>query len=107
MKYHLFNSRAWVLRALLATLALRHYHLSRLINLGHDPALVSRRAGHSRISTTTDIYVDAFESQVEGLAVSFEELGEKPKGEGATTDGTTTVRPMGRAEQGDSGSEGE
>src|SRR5690606_18861229 len=29
---------------------LRHYHLSRLINLGHDPAIVSRRAGHSRIS---------------------------------------------------------
>ncbi len=34
---------------------MRHYHLSRLVELGLDPAEVSRRAGHSRDSTTIDI----------------------------------------------------
>lgn len=36
---------------------LRHFNLSRLVELGVDPAEVSRRAGHSRNSTTLDIYV--------------------------------------------------
>lgn len=83
---------------------LRHYHLSRLINMGIDPAMVSKRAGHSRTSTTFDFYVDVFESQMEGLAVSFDDLGEKPKEDsGGTADGTTDVRPMDRAEQGEPG----
>lgn len=40
---------------------LRHYHLSRLHELGVPSAQISQRAGHSRISTTMDIYVSALE----------------------------------------------
>lgn len=50
---------------------LRHYHLSRLVALGMDPATVSRRAGHSRTSTTMDIYVEAFEDQLARSVVTL------------------------------------
>lgn len=53
---------------------LRHFHLSRLISLGLDPATVSRRAGHSRTSTTMDIYVDAFEDRLGRVTVTLDEL---------------------------------
>lgn len=53
---------------------LRHYHLSRLIALGHDPATVSRRAGHSRTSTTMDIYVEPFEDRLLGAGVELADL---------------------------------
>ena len=53
---------------------LRHFHLSRLVALGHDPATVSRRAGHSRTSTTMDIYVEAFEDRMLGAGVELQEL---------------------------------
>lgn len=53
---------------------LRHFHLSRLVALGHDPATVSRRAGHSRTSTTMDIYVDAFEDRMVGAGVELSAL---------------------------------
>lgn len=53
---------------------LRHFHLSRLISLGLDPATVSRRAGHSRTSTTMDIYVDAFEDRLGRVSVTLDDL---------------------------------
>lgn len=53
---------------------LRHYHLSRLIDLGVDPATVSRKAGHSRTSTTMDIYVEAFEDNLALSSFTLEEL---------------------------------
>lgn len=57
---------------------LRHYNLSRLINLGVDLATASRRAGHSRNSTTSDIYVEAFEDELAQTSVTLEDvIGEK------------------------------
>ncbi len=53
---------------------LRHYHLSRLISLGLDPATVSRMAGHSRTSTTMDIYVEAFEDNLARTSVTLADL---------------------------------
>lgn len=53
---------------------LRHYHLSRLIDLGEDPATVSRKAGHSRTSTTLDIYVEPFEDRLLGAGVELADL---------------------------------
>ncbi|HIN12699.1 MAG TPA: hypothetical protein EYM72_00285 [Gammaproteobacteria bacterium] len=35
---------------------LRHTHISNLLNSGVNIFLVSKRAGHSTISTTVDIY---------------------------------------------------
>lgn len=50
---------------------LRHYHLSKLISGGTDELTVSARGGHSRPSTTRDLYGYAFKRRVErpvGLA---------------------------------------
>jgi len=77
---------------------LRHYHLSKLISMGVDVATVSRRAGHSRTSTTLDVYVEAFDDLFERLSVSFEDM----TGAG----GTAEVQQKGREEQGSSGNEG-
>lgn len=53
---------------------LRHYNLSRLIDLGWDAATVSRRAGHSRTSTTMDVYVEAFEERLERASVDLSDV---------------------------------
>jgi integrase len=36
---------------------LRHYQATELLAAGYDPGTVSRRLGHSKVSTTMDIYV--------------------------------------------------
>lgn len=40
--------------------SIRHTNLSYLISCGVDPVTVAKRAGHSRVSTTLDIYSYAF-----------------------------------------------
>lgn len=53
---------------------MRHFHLSRLVDLGKPISYVSNRAGHSRESTTLDNYVDAFEDRMLGESVELSEL---------------------------------
>lgn len=77
---------------------LRHYHLSKLISMGVDVATVSRRAGHSRTSTTLDVYVEAFDDLFERLSVGFDDM--------TAAGGTAEVQQTAREAQGDSGSEG-
>ena len=45
--------------------ALRHTYASICISLGADPATVSKRMGHSNVSTTLSIYTHMFEKQAE------------------------------------------
>jgi integrase len=59
---------------------LRHHHLSRLVALGHDIAAVSAKAGHSRISTTMDFYVDPDDQRVDETAVSMDDLTDSHPG---------------------------
>jgi integrase len=47
---------------------LRHAHLSRLVNSGIPIAAVSKRAGHSTIATTLNIYVHADEADDDAAA---------------------------------------
>jgi integrase len=42
---------------------LRHTAITHLIRLGADAAQVSRFAGHSKVSTTLDLYVGEFEKR--------------------------------------------
>ena len=42
---------------------LRHTAITRLIESGADPVQVSRFAGHSKVSTTLDIYSGAFQAR--------------------------------------------
>lgn len=53
---------------------LRHYHASRLIALGVDVATVSARLGHSRNSTTLDIYVRASQQNQRAAALDVATL---------------------------------
>lgn len=53
---------------------LRHYHLTRLVALGVDVDTVSRRAGHSRTSTTLDLYVHGDDDAQRGGAISLAAL---------------------------------
>jgi integrase len=45
---------------------LRHTFISFLIRSGLDPFSVSRQAGHSKVSTTIDIYAGEFEKARNG-----------------------------------------
>lgn len=55
---------------------LRHFAASRWIELGVDPAEVSRRLGHSRNSTTMDIYVHALKDPEENVLSMDDMLGQ-------------------------------
>lgn len=53
---------------------LRHYHLTRLKALGVDVDSMSRRAGHSRTSTTMDMYVHEDDRTLDRASVSIARL---------------------------------
>lgn len=67
---------------------LRHYYISSLVQMGADPVTASRKAGHSRVSTTMDMYADAFEERLDQFVVTLDEIAR------------ADVEPMGRAVQG-------
>jgi len=51
---------------------LRHTHISNLLNKGVNIFLVSKRAGHSNISTTVDVYGHLFTSVDDDLIQRLE-----------------------------------
>lgn len=60
---------------------LRHFHATQLIAAGMDPVTVSGRLGHSRISTTLDIYTSAIaerDREAARLAGSWQLASGKP-----------------------------
>ena len=54
--------------------SLRHTHITRLINAGNPITAVTRRAGHSKISITLDVYSHAIPSDEQLLTDSVENL---------------------------------
>ena len=57
--------------------ALRHFHASAALQEGHNPVVVSKRLGHSRVSMTLDIYARALPAWqpdvAEGVAEALRE----------------------------------
>ena len=57
--------------------ALRHFHASAALQEGHNPVVVSKRLGHSRVSVTLDIYARALPAWqrdvAEGVAEALRE----------------------------------
>lgn len=53
---------------------LRHTNASLLVSLGVDITTVSKRLGHSRTSTTLDIYAHSLKSRDEEAATKLENL---------------------------------
>ena len=53
--------------------ALRHFHASLTLQHGHNPVVVSKRLGHSRVSVTLDIYAHALPTWQRAVAEEFAE----------------------------------
>ena len=59
--------------------SLRHSNIAYLISKGVDPVTVAKRAGHSRVSTTLDIYSYAFDHVDKSAALLTSDMGKKQK----------------------------
>jgi integrase len=58
---------------------LRHSHVAALLAAGVDPLTVSRRIGHSAVSTTMNVYAHAFERSDASPAKAIEAALKKAK----------------------------
>lgn len=57
--------------------SLRHSHASMLVSIGADKVEVSKRLGHSNLSTTLNIYTHLFEHREQEIADQLENLHNK------------------------------
>ena len=53
--------------------SLRHFHASLMLQGGENPVVVSKRLGHSKVSTTLDIYAHVLPGRQRQAAEAFAE----------------------------------
>ena len=53
--------------------SLRHFHASLMLQGGENPVIVSKRLGHSKVSTTLDIYAHVLPGRQRQAAEAFAE----------------------------------
>lgn len=70
---------------------LRHTHASLLANLGSDMVQVSNRLGHSKLSTTLNIYTHMFENKDTSMAEKLDLFAESKKSKAESLASSTSV----------------